>query len=231
MGISIQLPQGILELSRSGEAEKIVVAGGRRPDPQWLKTVAMRKDIYVADRGADHCAKAGIVPQYLYGDRDSAAPGAWENFVRKGAAAKTFLVNKDATDLSIVLTDMPQHQAVIATGVWGGRADHLFANLYTLLAYQRRGGVVIMADDQEVLCFLEPGDTAAFTAAKRRPQFVSLLPLTAEAAVSIRGVRWPLQESPLSQADPYAVSNKMTEDVLEAECHKGITGLYFTWKV
>lgn len=228
---TIRLPQGILELSRSGGAEKIVVAGGRRPDPQWLKTVAAGKDIYVADRGADHCAKAGLVPQYLYGDRDSAAPGAWENFVRKGAAAKTFLVNKDATDLSIVLTDMPQQQVVIATGVWGGRADHLFGNLYTLLSYQKRGGAVVMADDQEVLCFLEPGDKAVFTAGKRRPQFVSLLPLTPETTVSISGVRWPLQESVLTQANPYAVSNKMAQDGLEARCHNGIAGLYLTWKV
>ena len=230
MGTTIQLPQGTLELSRSGGDLKIVVAGGRRPDPQWLRTTAAQREIYVADRGADHCAKAGLVPHFLYGDRDSTAPGSWEEFVRKGASAKTFLVNKDATDLSIVLTDMPQKQVVIATGVWGGRADHLFANLYTLLSYQKRGGTVVLADDQEVLCFLEPGDKAAFTAVKHRPQFVSLLPLTPEAKVTIQGVRWPLTDSLLTQADPYAVSNKPAGDTLWARSSDGIAGLYLTWK-
>lgn len=231
MGTRIQLPQGILELSREGQGKNVVVAGGRRPDPFWLKAVAKEREIYAADRGADHCAKAGLVPKYLYGDRDSAAPGAWENFVRAGAAAKTFLVNKDATDLSIVLTSMPQQQVVIATGIWGGRADHLFANIYTLLAYENRGGVVIMADEQELLCYLSHGAEATFTAGKRKPQFVSLLPLTPEAEVSIKGVRWPLDHSILSQADPYAVSNKLAEDSLWAQCTKGIAGLYLTWKI
>lgn len=231
MGTKIQLPQGILELSREGQGEVLVVAGGRRPDPSWLKAVAQNRDIYAADRGADHCAKAGIVPQYLYGDRDSAAPGAWENFVRAGAAAKTFLVNKDATDLSIVLTSMPQGQVVIATGIWGGRADHLFANIYTLLAYQKRGGTAIMADDQELLCYLSDGAEAVFTSGKRKPQFVSLLPLTPEAEVSIQGVRWPLDHSLLSQSDPYAVSNKLAESSLRAQCTQGVAGLYLTWKI
>ena len=90
--------------------------------------------VIAADRGADHCKKAGILPRFLYGDRDSAAPGAWEEFLRQGAKAKTYPVNKDDTDLSLVLQDLKPGQQVLATGIWGGRADHLFGNLYTLLA-------------------------------------------------------------------------------------------------
>ena len=126
---------------------------------------------------------------FLYGDRDSTAPGAWEEFVRKGARAKTYPVNKDDTDLSLVLQDLPGDRTVLATGIWGGRADHLFGNLYTLLAYVERGGSALLA-----------------------------------------GVRWPLDRAELTQANPYAVSNKMTGNVLHASCQKGIAGVYFTWK-
>lgn len=230
--VEFRLPQGTLQLQQeraASGAPLIVVAGGRRPDPQWLHTVGQLGTVIAADRGADHCKKAGVVPRFLYGDRDSAAPGAWEEFLRKGAKAKTYPVNKDDTDLSLVFQDLEPGPPVVATGIWGGRADHLFGNLYTLLAYAQRGGTVILADEQELLCYLLPGTRATFTAAKR-PRAVSLLPLSPECTVSIHGVRWPLDKSLLTQANPYAVSNKQTEPSVEAESHAGTAGLYFTWK-
>ena len=135
MDKGIQLPQGRIQWSRPGGETIVVVAGGRRPDPQWLRKAAAAFPVAAADRGANHCKAAGVVPGFLYGDRDSTAPGAWEEFVRKGARAKTYPVNKDDTDLSLVLQDLPGDRTVLATGIWGGRADHLFGNLYTLLAY------------------------------------------------------------------------------------------------
>lgn len=230
--VEFRLLQGTLQLQQekaAAGAPLIVVAGGRRPDPQWLHTVGQLGTVIAADRGADHCKKAGVVPRFLYGDRDSAAPGAWEEFLRKGAKAKTYPVNKDDTDLSLVFQDLEPGPPVVATGIWGGRADHLFGNLYTLLAYAQRGGTVILADEQELLCYLRPGTRATFTAAKH-PRAVSLLPLSPECTVSIHGVRWPLDKSLLTQANPYAVSNKQTEPSVEAESHAGVAGLYFTWK-
>ena len=230
MDKGIQLPQGRIQWSRPGGETIVVVAGGRRPDPQWLRKASAAFPVAAADRGADHCKAAGVVPGFLYGDRDSAAPGAWEEFVRKGARAKTYPVNKDDTDLSLVLQDLPGDRTVLATGIWGGRADHLFGNLYTLLAYVERGGSALLADDQQVLCYLLPGEELSFTAGKNRPRAVSLLPLSAFCQVSIDGVRWPLDRAELTQANPYAVSNKMTGNVLHASCQKGIAGVYFTWK-
>jgi len=230
MNQGIQLPQGRIQLSRPGGERIVVVAGGRRPDPQWLRKTAAAYPVAAADRGADHCKAAGVVPGFLYGDRDSVAPGVWDGFVRQGARAKTYPVNKDDTDLSLVLQDLPQDRTVLATGIWGGRADHLFGNLYTLLAYVQRGGSALLADEQEVLCYLLPGERLSFTAGKTRPRAVSLLPLSPVCQVSIDGVRWPLAQAELRLDNPYAVSNKMTEPVLQASCQKGIVGVYFTWK-
>lgn len=230
MTMEIQLPQGKIQWSRTGGPLLVVVAGGRRPDPQWLRRAAEGLPVAAADRGADHCRAAGLVPGFLYGDRDSAAPGAWEEFARKGARVKTYPVNKDDTDLSLVLQDIPGDRTVLATGIWGGRADHLFGNLYTLLSYAERGGSAVLADDQEVLCYLLAGESLTFAAGKKRPRAVSLLPLTPSCRVSITGVRWPLDNAELTQSNPYAVSNKMTEPALNAFCREGIAGVYFTWK-
>lgn len=231
MGTVIALPQLLAEHSRSAGTPVFLTAGGRRPDPSWLQKAAGTLPLYAADRGADHLKAAGLFPGFLYGDHDSAGPGAWEEFARKGAKVKTYPVNKDDTDLALVLKDMEPGRAVIASGVWGGRADHLLGNLYTLLAYAKNGGVVVLADEQEVLCFLGPGESLTWTAAKKLPKAVSLLPFTPEAEVSLSGVRWPLDHGLLRQENfSYSVSNKMTEKILSASCHSGWVGVYGTWK-
>ena len=230
MTMEIQLPQGKLQWSRTGGPLLVVVAGGRVRTPSGCG--GRQRDFRWRRRTGERttAGQPGVVPGFLYGDRDSAAPGAWEEFARKGARVKTYPVNKDDTDLSLVLQDIPGNRTVLATGIWGGRADHLFGNLYTLLAYARRGGSAFMADDQEVLCYLLPGEGLRFTSGKKRPRAVSLLPLTPSCRVSITGVRWPLDNAELTQANPYAVSNKMTEPALNAFCREGIAGVYFTWK-
>ena len=74
MTMEIQLPQGKIQWSRTGGPLLVVVAGGRRPDPQWLRRAAEGLPVAAADRGADHCRAAGLVPGFLYGDRDLFTP-------------------------------------------------------------------------------------------------------------------------------------------------------------
>ena len=132
--------------------------------------------------------------------------------------------------LSLLLKALPDRACVLASGIWGGRADHLYANMLTLLAYQReRKGTVIMADEKELMVFLEAGDRAAFSVS-RVPRAVSLLPFTEAATVSISGVRWPLAEAVLTQRNPYAVSNQMAGREMEARCSGGTAGLYLTYQ-
>ncbi len=231
MGTTIALPQVDIVYPHTTGLPVFLTAGGRRPDPVWLRKAAGDYPVYAVDRGADHLKKAGILPSFLYGDRDSARPGAWDEFVRKGAKAKTYPVNKDDTDLALVVQDLEPHLTVIVSGVWGGRADHLLGNLFTLLPYAKKGGIVILADEQEVLCFLGEGEQLSWQVAKKLPQAVSLLPFTETAKVSISGVRWPLQEAVLRQEQfSYSISNKMTEPVLSVSCTSGWVGIYGTWK-
>lgn len=231
MGTTIALPQVHITHSLTTSSSVFLTAGGRRPDPVWLQKAAGGYPVYAVDRGADHLKKAGLLPSFLYGDRDSARPGAWDEFVRKGAKAKTYPVNKDDTDLALVVQDLAPHLTMIASGIWGGRADHLMGNFFTLLAYAKKGGVVILADEQEVLCFLGKGEQLSWKITKKLPQAVSLLLFTETAKVSISGVRWPLQEALLRQEQfSYSISNKMTEPVLYVSCTSGWVGIYGTWK-
>lgn len=227
--MELVLPQGRLKLSKKADSMLVLMAGGRGPDPEWLKKAAADFPLYAADRGSDYCLRAGLWPVFACGDRDSGHAASWEQMKQRGCRIKTFLVNKDDTDLSLLLRELPDRACLLASGVWGGRADHLFANMLTLLNYQKeRGGLVVMADDREILVFLEKGERAEWEADKT-PKAVSLLPFSPEAKVSISGVRWPLEHAILKQQNPYAISNRMADRILGASCEEGTVGLYMTY--
>ncbi|WP_302889683.1 thiamine diphosphokinase [uncultured Acidaminococcus sp.] len=228
--MELLLPQGKLILSRGKLPLAGLVAGGRGPDPNWLRAAMGDMPLYGADKGADYCVRAGLYPVLACGDRDSGHAGSWEKIKAHGTKVLTYLVNKDATDLSLLLKEMPPVGTLLASGIWGGRADHLYANLLTLLQYQKRTKTpVVLLDEWELLIFLEKGDCLCFEV-KKAPKALSLLPFSPDCEVSIDGVRWPLEHAVISSENPYAVSNKMAGSKTTASCHAGIAGFYLTYK-
>lgn len=228
--MELLLPQGKLILSRGKLPLAGLVAGGRGPDPNWLLAAMRDLPLYGADKGVEYCVRAGLYPVLACGDRDSVHAGSWEKIKAHGTKVMTYLVNKDATDLSLLLKEMPPVGTLLASGVWGGRADHLYANFLTLLQYQKRTKTpVVLLDEWEMLVFLEKGDRLSFEAQKL-PKALSLLPFSPVCEVSIDGVRWPLEHDVISSENPYAVSNKMAGRKTQASCHAGIAGFYLTYK-
>lgn len=62
MTMEIQLPQGKLQWSRTGGPLLVVVAGGRRPDPQWLRRAAEGLPVAAADRERTTAGQPGWSP-------------------------------------------------------------------------------------------------------------------------------------------------------------------------
>lgn len=209
----------------------IVVAGGRAPAPGWLREIARQKKIYCADRGAQYCLEAGLSPALLVGDCDSADNETYAQAASLGAQVFVHPPAKDDTDLQLLLQKMPPGD-VVATGIFGGRFDHLFSNVYSLLAFKkRRGCSVALADEREFLLLLDGGEKAEiYLQDKEAAQAVSLLPLSAECRVNIGGVRWPLNDALLTQARPYAISNESSTEEFTCECLEGSVGLYIHWQ-
>ena len=221
MEIALSLPQGrfvIKNCEECGNDFIVAAAGGRKPDLKWFKVAAAGKKVYCADKGIEICLDAGMKPELLCGDADSEAQ-------QQNIKTAMFNPAKDDTDLQILLTMMPQKAPLLITGIWGGRFDHLYSNVFSLLAYKQKSSVpVIMADETEVMVLLTSGESLEFTL-QQDFTALSLLPLT-DSNVSISGVRWPLENALLLQNNPYAVSNEITADVVKVKCHGGCTGFY-----
>ena len=231
--MDIKLPEGIFTIpSFAGKrAKTMIVAGGRAPATKWLQTVAPAYDLWAADHGADYCHKAGLTVSHLYGDKDSVDPANWEALAAEKPVIKTFPVAKNDTDLTLVLKDIAPDGLIVATGIWGGRADHLLANVFSLLgAKKKRNHVVFLADDKEIMLFLTQGERAIFTVADKMPHAVSLLPLEQNNKVSIDGVQWPLAKAELLLTHPYAISNVMQQKTMTVSCTKGSIGFYLNFK-
>ena len=105
--MELLLPQGKLILSRGKLPLAGLVAGGRGPDPNWLLAAMRDLPLYGADKGVEYCVRAGLYPVLACGDRDSGHAGSWEKIKAHGTKVMTYLVNKDATDLSLLLKEMP----------------------------------------------------------------------------------------------------------------------------
>lgn len=214
----------------SPAADLLVVAGGRGPEPEWLHNVSCGKKIYCADRGAEYCFAAGCAPAELFGDCDSSSQAVYQQAQAAGTVVHSFNPAKDDTDLQLLLHNLPEGD-ILASGIWGGRFDHLYSNVYTLLGVKKqRGCRVILADDKEFMLLLTEGESAELKL-QAAAEAISLLPLSESTTVDFTGVRWPLQQSTLRQLYPYAISNEMRDDAEKicCTCHSGVLGLYIRW--
>lgn len=217
------------------ETTVLLVAGGRPPAREWLVRAASRFPVWCADSGINVCRDGKVVPVRLIGDGDSASSEAWAWAEEQGSRIDRYLPEKDETDLQLALKTIGaeyKQAAVVVTGVWGGRFDHAFSNIFSLKGCDAYGIQSCCAvDEKEALIILKGADSVKLTA-DRKPDVISLLPLSAECVgVTIDGVRWPLHQVSLQQEVPYAVSNRPLECAREVTVSvaSGVLGVYLQW--
>lgn len=217
------------------EKQLILAAGGREPQGEWLTKACAQRDIWCVDRGIDSCWKNQILPKRMIGDGDSASSEGWQWGRTLGIPIEEHPKEKNLTDLQLALNragDIHPRAAVILTGVWGGRFDHAFSNIYTLLGSTAWGiQRACAADEKEVLLLLKGKEEVAIKA-EPLPSLISLLPLSESCTgVSIEGVHWPLHQVILSQGLPYAVSNRPSgqKDEINVSVETGWLGVYLCW--
>lgn len=217
------------------DSQILLVAGGRKPAPEWLVQAAHHCPVWCVDSGIDSCYANNVIPQRLIGDGDSATPQGWAWGKQLGIPVEVYPPEKNLTDLQIALqtAGLVHGQAtVVVTGVWGGRFDHIFSNIYSLKGCEDFGvRGCCAADEKEVLILLKGKDSVRIETA-RCPEVVSLLPLSTKCSgVCIDGVHWPLSNVELHDNLPYAVSNRANKPGTEIRVaiEAGWLGIYLCW--
>lgn len=181
----------------------IIFAGGNIQD---YSIVGTKADMVVcADRGIVHAKKMGIVPDIVTGDFDSYAgeiPECGEVYrsVPEKNDTDTMLalklsIERGATDISLY-------------GATGGRFDHTFANIQSLIYAHEHNCRMSIYDSDNIITVQGKG-TEYYP--KYKDWYFSVFSLTEKLRITkMTGVKYPLENYTIRQDFPLGVSNEIT---------------------
>lgn len=169
--------------------------------------------VIAADGGLAHTNKLNIVPNEIIGDFDSLG------YVPEGA--QVFPVEKDDTDSMLALRkglELGYRRFVLYGGLDGPRLDHTLANLQALCFLCGHGAqgylvgltTVATAVKEQTLSFPETAEG-----------ILSVFCLGADCRVSLRGVRYEMDNGTLTSQFPLGVSNHFVGKAAHITAHEG----------
>lgn len=182
----------------------IIFAGGEIRNYNFID---IKADLVIcADRGIIHAQKLGIIPDIITGDFDSYTgeiPSCCEVFrcVPEKDDTDTMLAVKLALERGV--TDIRLY------GATGGRFDHTFANIQTLIyAYENNCKMSIY--DEDNIITLQGVGTEKYE--KYKNWYFSVFSLTEKLYVKkMTGVKYPVEDYIFTQSFPIGVSNEITD--------------------
>lgn len=197
----------------------VIFAGGVITDTGALDAEKIKSADFIicADRGYKYAEKMGIKPDLIVGDFDSYGGGLPED-----AEIIRSVPEKDDTDtlLAVKKAISAGCDEITLYGGLGGRFDHTFANLQTLIYAHERGCKMTIADSDNELTAVGAGE---YHLEKRGGFYISLFSLTEKAIIDEwSGVKYPLENYEMWQGFPIGVSNEITADKAYLRISSGI---------
>ena len=174
--------------------------------------------VICADAGYETALRAGLHPDLVVGDFDSAKAPPPEDLKRMDLP-----VDKDVTDTMFAVMkgfNLGLRSFLLLGCLGGERFDHTLANLEVLQYIREHGGHGIMADERTKI-FLLQDEKLKITGMIGAT--VSVFPYNGSSCtVSYIGLKYPLTRSQLSCGGlPMGVSNQVAEDPAEVRVHNG----------
>ena len=170
--------------------------------------------VIAADGGLTHLSKIGISPDVILGDFDSLG------YIPEGA--QVFPVEKDDTDVMLAVRHGLKagfREFLIYGGMDGKRSDHTMANFQTL-AFLRRNNARGYLIGQEQSATVISEESAVFPSGAMGILSVFCLGRNA-SGVTIRGLKYSLENGTLTTDFPLGVSNHFTDSKAEITVKDG----------
>lgn len=200
----------------------VIITNGFISSYSYLRELINLNDLIIcADGGSEHALKAGITPNVIVGDFDSASPETVAVFKEQDIPFIEYPTVKDKTDteLAIDYAVAKGYNEILLLGCFGSRVDHTLANIMLLASLAQKGikvravdennDLYVCLDNVEILG--EPGD------------YVSLIPLTAEViGVTTHNLAYKLENATLSLGSTLPLSNRLSQTKGIVEIKDGI---------
>jgi thiamine pyrophosphokinase len=206
----------------------VVISNGCRPIPHTVIDLVTHDHyrVVVADGGLRRCLEAGLEPDLLIGDLDSAPVELVAAFLERGGEVRRFPANKDATDLELALQAAEGNGDLVIVGGDGeDRFDHLIGELWHVASVAHLWSTTTMHYPPAVIHVLvarEQGAGAAVSVSGEPGSVVSLMAVSATVeGVTTTGLRWPLQVETLRWGSTRGVSNELVHSTATVTVSEG----------
>lgn len=179
---------------------------------------SMKADLIIcADGGYSHARKIGIIPDAVIGDFDSYTGEFPEN-----AEILKSPPEKDDTDtmLAVKYAIEKKCDSITLYGAMGGRFDHTFANIQTLIYSYENGCKMTICSPENIITVQGIG-TEFYE--KYDGWYFSVFSLTEKLHIgSMTGVKYPLENYIINQNFPLGVSNEITAEKAVVSVKNGL---------
>eukprot|EP00873_Tetraselmis_striata_P013458 jgi/Tetstr1/433722/TSEL_022941.t1 len=184
----------------------ILLGGAVVPTPRLIAQIAGHR-VIAADGGIRHATPLGVRPELWVGDFDSsddALARDWAEIPRQSHPQ-----DKDMTDGELAVAAALARGAdafVIAGALGGARSDHAVHNLLHGISLHAGGLPVMMTSGTEEAWPLMTGEQTVMLPAGT---LFSVLAFSDLAALTLRGVDWPLTDRDVTMGQSLTLSNRV----------------------
>lgn len=204
----------------------VIISGGVLDEDIVKKVLDNDEDIYIiaADKGVEFLYKNHIVPQYIVGDFDSIDKEIIDYYRNETEVPiREYNPIKDASDTEIAmrLAVTLGSKKMTILGATGGRLDHLWANIQSLVIACKAGVDACILDAQNKIYVTDKPVTIKKKNAYG--EYLSVFALSGEIYdFSLTGTKWELKHHDLKPYDSLTVSNRFAKDEVKIDFQEGI---------
>ena len=192
------------------------IIGAGNTDPSFILSQINSSDdsiVIACDRGFVACEEAGIIPDCIVGDFDSAGEAAYDRAVATGSELVRLNPVKDDTDIEAAMhlaMDKGVDEVVILGGT-GSRLDHVMGNIGILGLGLVTGIKTWLIDENNRIQMLGANDNVTISKAMQYGKYISVFPYASLPAIEMKGFKYPF-EGTVEGFNTLTVSNEITEE-------------------
>ncbi len=188
----------------------IIISGGEKGGIEYaIKYKASEYEdtcIIACDKGLAYAKEEGIKPDLIIGDFDS-----YESALPTDIPIERLPVEKDDTDTMHAIREAVEKGSdlIIVCCALGGRLDHLMSNIQAARYAAERDVKIIVVGKATILHIIHNDEIIL----EKYPQYsLSVLALSDEAEISVRGTKYEVEREMISADFPLGQSNEWRED-------------------
>lgn len=211
----------------------VIVSGGKLEEEMCLSVLQGQKEGYVigVDRGVEFLYHHQIMPDYIVGDFDSVKKEIvdyYRNETHVGIREYNPVKDASDTEIAIRLAMTLGGTELLILGATGGRIDHLWANVQSLMIPYKAGIHAVILDSQNRISLLGAGENH-LKKSESYGRYFSVFPLGEEVfGFNITGAKYPLRNHVLTPYGSLCVSNEIEGEKVVISFTAGIVILMET---